>query len=702
MKKKKQQSHLPLRLNVIFFVIFLLFSLLILQLGVVQILYGEDAQKEIERTENVTSKTSAPRGKMYDRNGELVVDNISMFAITYTPKRNVQPQENLDLARKLVHYMDMNTSSVTERDMKDYLIMKNRNEYYGRLSDEEKQELNNTEQYQAVLNKITEKDLAQIDEDELEVIAIKRELDQAYELTPYVIKNSDISKEEYAVIAENLHELPGINVTVDWDRDKLVDNSFYAFVGNVSNAKQGIPREEMQYYLSRNYNRNDRVGTSGLEEQYELLLKGHKEVRQHITDSSGKVISSEVVRQGQRGKDLKLTVDLEYQSIVDQILREELETAINKFPYENRFMKDAMAVVMDPNTGEILAISGQSYNRKEEKFENTALKTIYDAHLPGSAVKGATVLSGFQSGVISIGERINDRTLHVGGQIKGSYRDLGPVNDLDALRRSSNVYMFFIALRMGGEYNYYKDIRPYYDRQGFYNMRNYFKQFGLGVETGIDFPYESTGVRGEGDLPGFLMDFAIGQYETYTTLQLAQYVSTIANGGYRMQPYLVKQIHEPTNTDHLGPIYDVNEPTVLNRIDMPEHFIKRVQEGFRQAYQERGGTAVGVFGDKVSTYNPAGKTGTAEERVKGEDGKYYDVYNLTLVGYAPFDNPEVAFAVIVPYTGDVTGQYNINLYIGERILDEYFKLKEKRLHGTSSPTEEVEDENNDEDESTNE
>mgnify|MGYP001413802348 CR=1 FL=1 len=703
MRKRKQNTHLPLRLNILFFIIFLLFSLLILQLGVVQILYGENAQEEIDRTENVTSESPVPRGKIYDRNGQLIIDNESLFAITYTPKRNVQPKDNLELAEKLVHYMDMDTKSVTERDIKDYLLLKDEeNVFYGRLTDEERQ-LSSREQYQIVLSKITEEDIAKVSEDELKVIAIKRELDQAYELTPHVIKNEGITQEEYAILAENLHDLPGINVTVDWDRELLISNSFSSFIGNVSNAKQGIPREQLQYYLSRNYSRNDRVGTSGIEEEYELYLKGHKETIQHVTDTSGTVIDTKVVRNGQRGKDLVLTVDMEYQEIVDEIVREELETAINMFPYENRFMNDAMVVVMNPKTGEILALSGQTYDREEKTFQNTALKTIYDSHLPGSVVKGATVLAGYQSGVINIGERMYDRPLKIyQTPTKSSWTTLGSVNDLDALRRSSNVYMFFIALRMGGEYDYYQEMRPRYNVQGFYDMRNYFSQFGLGVETGIDYPYEATGFRGDGNLPGFLMDFAIGQYETYTTLQLAQYISTIANDGYRMKPYLVKQINEPTNGDGLGPIFEVNEPTILNKIEMDEKYIKRVQEGLRQVFQEPGGTAVRVFGN--APYNPAGKTGTAQEKVRTPEGKSVDVQNLTLVGYAPFDDPEVAFAVVVPYTGIVSGQYNINLHIGRRILDEYFELKEKRLNNidTEETDEIVDDEAEDEQEETEE
>ena len=109
-----------------------------------------------------------------------------------------------------------------------------------------------------------------------------------------------------------------------------------------------------------------------------------------------------------------------------------------------------------------------------------------------------------------------------------------------------------------------------------------------------------------------------------------------------------------------------------------------------------------MFGN--APYNPAGKTGTAQEKVRTPEGKSVDVQNLTLVGYAPFDDPEVAFAVVVPYTGIVSGQYNINLHIGRRILDEYFELKEKRLNNidTEETDEIVDDEAEDEQEETEE
>ncbi len=703
-KRKKQKSHLPLRLNILFFIIFLLFSGLILQLGVVQILFGMEAQEELDRTERVTSATPVPRGKIYDRNGELVVDNEAKFAITYTPKKHVQPEDNLEIAEKLVEYIDMDTDSVTERNKKDYWIIKNKEKAYDRLTDEEK-ELNDTEQYYVMLENITEDELNSFEDEELEAMAIKRELDQAYELTPHFIQYENMTKEEYAIIAENLHELPGINVTTNWEREFLHGSTFANYIGRITTQKQGIPQTDEQFFLARNYSRNDRVGRSGLEKEYEAYLKGNKEVREHITDSSGTVVDSKVIREGQRGKDLILSVDMELQKRLDQIVQEEVKKAVDEHPRENRWFRHAVAVLMNPKTGEVLSISGQEYDPSEDgedQFSDVSHRALYDTYLPGSTIKGATVLAGLDSGVISPGEVIRDRPIQIAGSPRrGSWTTLGPVNDIEAIKRSSNVYMFFIAMRMGGEYNYQEGKSVAYNGEAYTEMRNYFQQFGLGAKTGIDFPYEenmdANPPTGYGRA-GQFQDMAIGQYENYTAMQLVQYISTIANDGYRMKPTLVKQIHDSTNRDQLGPVYKVNEPTVLNKIEMDDSYLERVQRGMRQVFQESGGTGYNYFND--ADYDPAGKTGTAEAFYWDNENQvlHSDVMNYNLVGYAPYDDPEVAFAVIAPYMG--TSEHPVHHNIGRRALDTYFDLKESRLNGDeeSSDDEEEYDEENDDEE----
>src|SRR5699024_11432378 len=116
---------------------------------------------------------------------------------------------------------------------------------------------------------------------------IKRELDKAYALTPQIIKNEDVTPEEYARIAENLSELPGISVSTDWERENKYDNLLSSIVGGVTSQEQGIPAEGEEEYLLKGYNRNDRVGRNGLEQFYEDVLRGRKEEIKYTTTKKG-------------------------------------------------------------------------------------------------------------------------------------------------------------------------------------------------------------------------------------------------------------------------------------------------------------------------------------------------------------------------------------------------------------------------------
>ncbi|MFS0674345.1 peptidoglycan D,D-transpeptidase FtsI family protein [Ornithinibacillus sp. 179-J 7C1 HS] len=679
--EKKKQTVLLTRLNILYLIIFILFSVLIIQLGVIQILHGEKFQADIDRTNLETIKVQTPRGKIYDRKFRVMVDNQPVKVITYTPSKGTIAEERLLVAKRLSELINMVPKGadpetyfdkeLTNRDLREYWYLLNKQEANNRLSVNKRINLDDAEQYNATLELITEEEISNFTIKEKEIIKIKKELDKAMELTRQVIKNEGVTMEEYAKVAENLAMLPGVNVEIDWNRTYPFNSTMKSILGTVTSYQEGIPADKEDYYLSLGYSLNDRIGKSGLEQQYESVLRGRKQQIQYKTDRQGNVIETEILVEGQRGKDLILTIDIELQQNVDRIIQEELRRIIKKHPHENRHIDEALAVVIQPKTGELLAVSGQRYNREKDTFQNVAYKTIYDQHIPGSAIKGATVLAGLQSGVITQGDMFYDTPMKIKGTPeKSSYTDstLGWLNDIDALKESSNIYMFYIALRMGGEYNYQYNKPVTFNFDAFQEMRNYFYQFGLGVETGIDFPNEAIGYKGTDPVAGNLMDYAIGQYDTYTTMQLAQYVSTIANDGLRVKPHFLKEVRNPTSSEEkIGSIFQTINTKALNRIEMDQTNIERVQEGFRRVFQEPRGTAFSEFHDK--TYNPVGKTGTAENV---SDGDYTE--NLTLISYAPMENPEVALAIVVPHTGK--GEH-VSAKIGERIMDVYFELNHK-------------------------
>ena len=702
-KKKKKVMQVHLRLNILFFLIFLLFSALILRLGFVQIVSGSDFRREVERTEDVTVNKSVPRGRFLDSQYRVLVDNEPVDAITYTRLQSTKTEEMLEVAEKLASFITPSLDKVTERDKKDFWILKHKERAEGKITKQERKlneenKLKNSELYKLQVSRVTEEELQELTDQDLNVLAIYREMASAKALTPQIIKNADVTDEEIALISENLNVLPGVDVTTDWERTYVYGSTLKTVIGSISSSDKGLPLEKLDYYLSRDYNLNDRVGTSYLELQYEDVLHGQKEKVKNVTDKAGNVLESIQISEGARGKDLVLTIDMDLQLAVEKIIEDELRA---KKAVGGRSLLDrAFVVLMDPHTGEVLTMAGKQYSFDNEagmmKMRDFATGAITTSYAMGSSVKGATVLMGYETGAISPGTVLYDRRLTFKGlgKLKGSYTNMGMINDLTALKRSSNVYMFLTAMKMGG-YNYQPDRSLPLDVNFYDEMRYYYNQFGLGVRTGIDLPNESTGMKGfNNPNTGLVLDLSIGQYDMYTPIQLTQYIATIANGGKRVKPHLVKEIRDPANnSEGVGKVFREISPVVLNNVDMQTQLVERVQEGFRQVMQESGGTAAGTF--RSAAYRPAGKTGTAESYYDGPIKSRSNelTTNLTLVAYAPYDNPEVAMSVVVPWAYDKGGSpHSMSQEIGKKVLDTYFNLKTNRAAQTNETVGLMEDE----------
>ncbi|MGG2028546.1 penicillin-binding protein 2 [Gottfriedia sp. S16(2024)] len=689
-KPKKYKITLPTRLNTLFFLVFVLFSFLILRLGVVQIVKGEDYKLELERTENMTVDQAVPRGKILDRYGKVVVDNTPLRTITYTRKKGTSSSELLTMATKLKSYLKMPTNKITERDRKDFWLLTNPEEAKNLVSKEEDKTLKaqykdddagyNKAYYNLQLDKITVANINSFNANDLQILAIYKQMSAGYALTPQTIKSERVTQKEYATVSEHLDDLPGVDVTTNWERKYVYGDTFRTILGNITSEKEGLPAQNVDYYLARGYDRNDRVGKSYIEKQYEDVLRGTKGKAQNVIDSNGNVVDTKVITEGEPGSDLMLSIDIELQGKVDKIIKDRLLQA--KATSNGRYLDRAFVTMINPKTGEVLAMSGKQIVKDKKTGKNKvvdyATGNLTSSYEMGSTVKGATLLTGYQTGAITPGQRQFDTPIKIASTpVKASYKNFGWINDLDALKYSSNVYMFRTAMAIG--HAHYVENKPLnIDVKAFDTFRNSFSQFGLGVKTGIDLPNEAIGFKGVDKSPGFLLDMAIGQYDTYTPLQLAQYVSTIANGGYRIQPHVAKELRQPSIGEDTGVIKQEIKPKVLNRIDMKQSYIDHVKQGLIKVYNETGGTAHKYF--TGVDYKIAGKTGTAQSVYDGPDRKKYNgpvkTYNETLMGYAPYDDPEIAFVVVVPWLQ--TDQAPVNKYIGRDIMDEYFKLKKER------------------------
>ncbi|MFL2070975.1 peptidoglycan D,D-transpeptidase FtsI family protein [Marinilactibacillus psychrotolerans] len=707
---EKKKSHIPFRLNLLFFIVFMLFSALILRLGYLQIVRADEYRAEVERTERTTITGSVPRGEMYDANLKKLVGNEARNTITYTRGKNTTAATMAEIALNLADYITMpsvspfdnpDSSDITIRDMQDFYIAMNQDEINNRLSKEE-MKLSGSESYQAMLEKVADEDISDFSKQEKVATAIFKSMNASYSLSTVNIKNQDVSQEEIAKVSENLDSLPGIGTGTDWVRTYPQGNMLKSILGSVTTESQGIPSEKVSKYLAMGYSRNDRVGRSYLEQQYESVLRGTKSSIETETDKNGEIINQIEKYSGSKGDNLILSSDIEYQATVEQIAKDSLA--------KREGMSDRIYMAaMDPKTGDILGLTGQKVDENGEIVDD-ALGNFSQVFTMGSSIKGATVLSAYMDGVLdSSNNRILDRKLQFQGSkdISSIFNRNGAIwmNDITALERSSNVYMARLAMRMGGVRDYTPNQSLPFDYNALIKkQREYYAMFGLGTNTGIDLPFESTGLLNPPSQPGNSLFEAFGQFDLYTPLQLLQYVSTIANDGVRVAPRLVSEIRgTDSKTGEIGALSTEIETKVLNTVPVSKDAMERVQTGFHQAVHGDQGTARAFFAD--APYDAAGKTGTAQASKYNEEEKrnYPDeLVNLTYVGYAPFDDPEIAVAVVVPYLPASSSQRSNkeNLAAARRMMDAYFKtgeFDEKQKNNTETVEELQEAQNSSED-----
>ena len=688
MKKKinKYQYHTK-RINVeeiiekrykkLVVLIIVIMSILLIRLFNIQILRYDYYQDKLSKlTTTIIEGDSSPRGRIYDRNGNLIVDNISVKTIYYKKPSRVKTTDEIKIAYQVAEYIDVDYSKLTEKMLKDFWVLNNPNEAKKKITDKEwnklsVRKLTNSDIEKLKRERVTEEDLSVYDEIEKEACYIYNLMNKGYYYTEKIIKNEGVTDREYALIAENISKLNGVNVKLDWDRYYPYGTVFKSILGSVSTSTMGIPYNQKEYYLKKGYALTDRVGISYIEYQYEDYLKG-KKAKYEVKDDG----SYTEIEKGKRGNDLVLTIDINLQKSVEEIIEQELVNA--KQEKNTEYFDKAYVVINNPKTGEILSMSG-----KQIVVNSDGSYNIYDytpgvitaSVTPGSIVKGASHIVGYNTGALKIGEVRYDECIKIAATPeKCSFRSYGNINDIQALKISSNVYQFYTAINVGkGVYRYNEALKI--DESAFDTYRDTFKEFGLGVKTEIDLPNESLGYKGKNRLSGLLLDFSIGQYDTYTPIQISQYMSTIANSGIRMQPHILKAIFS-SDGDKLSKVIKEIEPKELNKVNTDEVFMNRVKEGLREVMLP-GGTGYGYVD---YTKNPAGKTGTAQSFLDTDGDGVIDTgtTTTTFASYAPYDNPEVVFTIITPDVGTENVEYNymskVNTRITQKVSQKYFEI----------------------------
>ena len=669
-ENKDIKIEIEKRYNILTFIIVLALLILVISLFVVQVAGQEKYSQKLENlTKTIIYGQSAPRGRIYDRNGKLIVDNIPSKVIYYKKPSGITTKKEIKTAYKLANMIALDSSKLNDYDFKNFWIKNHPKEANKKITDEEWQKLEerkltSDDIYDLKIERVTEEDLSIYTDLDKKAAYIYTLMNTGYSYDEKVIKNEDVTDEEYALVSENISELEGVNTKLDWERTYPYGSVFRSILGNVSSSKSGIPAELKDYYLDKGYSLDDRVGTSNLEYQYEDLLKGKKNKYQVMNDGSYKLLE-----EGKRGNDIVLTIDIELQKALEEILTEEALNA--KKEANTEYYNGSFVIITNPKTGEILAMAGKQLKQNDDGSYSVIDFTsgvTQSTAVMGSVVKGASHIVGYNTGALKIGEIRYDNCVKIAATPeKCSWKYLGRLNDITALAQSSNTYQYYTAIKVGkGNYQYNKPL--VIDKEAFNIYRNTFAEFGLGVKTGIDLPNEITGLKGNDSTSGLLLDLSIGQNDTYTPIQLAQYISTIANNGTRMQTYLYKGLYNDKSS------YDQNQKE-LNKVNTEQKYMDRVHEGFKAVMSY--GLGVGYI-DKM--YKPAGKTGTSQSFVDTDDDHKIDkeTISTTFVAYAPYDDPKVTFTIVSPNISRPDGrtdhQSAINKRLADRVSKKYFEI----------------------------
>ena len=661
--RKGSMSRIPVRLNVLMGIVILMLVALGWRLVDLQITDSAKYKTEVTSAESSIEKTNVQRGLIYDSTGKVLVTNKGSQAITYTKPRTITDKQMYKVANQVGKYVTIDTSS-------EELSAANFAKYYIQSPKHAKavakasgtNEAPGTDPYVDALTNYIEKhqDKFTLTDAQKNRALIFQKMSNAYSLSTVYLKEDNVKQSEIANIGERQSKMPGVRVGIYYTRDYPEGEGIKSLVGGTSTSKSGLPSDSVNELLTKGYSRDDIVGTSYLEKQYEDTLKGSKG-RVKVTSGNNDKTNEETLYSGQAGGNLNLTINNKFQNDVEQVLKD-------KIPGGNT--TGAYAVVLNPKTGGVYASAGVNRDSSTGSVTSDALSTVNQANVVGSVVKPATITTGFMNNVITPqNSTLTDQPIKVAGtSAKTSWWNQNgsgnmPLTADQALMMSSNTYVMQVMLKLGG-LNYYDGMSlSSLPTNVFQTMRDGFSRFGLGVKTGIDLPGEITGIRGEtsrSDI-GKALDESFGQYDTYTTMQLAQYVATIANGGYRIRPHIVQSI--TTRDRDKNKITTTVPSEVMGTVNWTSAQRQMIWDGMNDVVHSSSKYATGT-GLKDIKPAVSAKTGTAETFTNGQS-----TLTSSLISFVP--NSDVALAIVVP--GVNQSDENVNQDIAKDIYKAYWK-----------------------------
>lgn len=691
MAKGINKRSINFRFNTMTVFTYIIGVILIIQLFNLQIIHGADYREQSNTRLTRESTLEAARGEILDRSGNVLVTSSQRFNLELY-KSKIDNNTLNDTILKMIGVLEKYNIGYTdsfpikidpfEFTIADEVLAKWKKSY----------DIDDDMTAEQTFFKFKEK-YKIVNEDVLEIrkiISIRYAIiREGYSSTKSLVIAKDICREAVAEFSENADEFPGLSISVEPVRQYKEGTLASHILGYASK----ISDSEYQNMKDK-YDQNDIIGKTGVEYLFESYLKGKKGTKQIDMAVDGTITAEMTEDEAIAGSDVVLTIDYKLQKVAEDALRTNIEK-IRNGGFGNVYdAKGGSCVVMNVKTGEVLAMASypdynpQSFangisNEEWQNYSNNKSypllnKTIQSAYEPGSIFKMVTAIAGLESNNITLTEKINDTGVYnkYGGAWNCWYytdfhRGHGYLNVIGAIEKSCNFFFYEAA-----------------DRMGIDTLGKYAKHFGLGKKTGIELPGEVSGIVASKEYtqsinatwnPGDTINAAIGQgYNKFTPLQMAKYISMIANGGNNVDVSIIKSIQNPDDTlvpkeeieEFVNQKLGVDNAQQADDIVLNADFVSAVKQGMKSVTSGESGTAYARFRD--FDIEVGGKTGSAEA---GKDENNNDIVNAWFAAFAPYNDPEIAVVVMVENGGH--GNYTAEAV--RDIMAEYFGMNTQNV-----------------------
>ncbi|TYC48402.1 penicillin-binding protein 2 [Weissella muntiaci] len=655
-------SRIPARLNILMGVVVVMLGALAFKAYTLQIANYSTYKAAVSSNTTSIQEENVRRGEIVDSSGKLLVSNTGTHSIQYTKPQSVTDAQMYKVANNVGKFVSIETTQLSDSNYAGYYILDaGRAKAVAKKAGIQYAPTTDTFVKQAKKYVVDHKSEFPLSNKQVNNAMIFQKMTNAYALSTVQIKTADVTDEEIAAIGERQSTMPGINVGMYYTRAYPAGDDIKSLIG----TEGKVPDDSINQLLSQGYSRDDMVGVSFLEKQYEAQLKGTKKRVQITTDPKTGETTSKTVYSGKAGSNLILSLNSKLQDDVRTIIKNNIPSGSATGGY---------AVVLNPKTGGIYAMVGVDRDNSTGDLTDNDAANVNKAQVMGSVVKPAMITTGLMQGVITPSNNtLTDQPIKIAGTASKSswFNTDGSHNTSltasEALEVSSNSYVMQLMLKMGG-LNYSSGMSlSGLDTSIFSTMRNGLARFGMGVKTGIDLPGEISGLKGSTSASdiGLALDESFGQYDTFTTIQLAQYVATIANGGYRVQPHLVEAIQQPGVNGAKATLEQI--PTrILGTVGWTEAERNVIWNGMNLV--SHGSSPYVTGGSKIKTLpvNVSMKTGTAETFTNG-----VSTTANTAISFVP--NSNVAVAVVfpdVPSGNESNPNINSTYEIWEKVLED--------------------------------